>query len=79
MHKISRIPCAVAMIAGSAAAQTEFKSERLSGLAFRGIGPAIMSGCIADIAIQPGRRGNGRPDWVRTPLHGIVRPRETIE
>ena len=37
----------------TAAAQPLLTSELLSGLAFRGIGPAVMSGRISDIAIHP--------------------------
>ncbi len=38
---------------GAAAAQPRLTPELLSGLAFRNIGPAVMSGRISDIAIHP--------------------------
>ena len=37
----------------AAADDSPLNAENLSGLAFRGIGPALMSGRIADIAIDP--------------------------
>jgi photosystem II stability/assembly factor-like uncharacterized protein len=38
------------------AAATELDAELLSGLELRGIGPALMGGRIADIAVDPGDR-----------------------
>jgi hypothetical protein len=39
-----------------ASAQEPLESESFQGLELRGIGPALMSGRIADIAIHPKRR-----------------------
>ena len=33
--------------------KTKWKSETFNGLEFRGVGPAIMSGRITDIAVHP--------------------------
>jgi photosystem II stability/assembly factor-like uncharacterized protein len=41
---------------GAPAPQPRLTSELLSGLAFRNIGPAIMSGRISDVAIHPKKR-----------------------
>jgi len=42
--------------AARSGADTLFKASRFKGLAFRGIGPAVKSGRIIDIAIHPGDR-----------------------
>ncbi len=49
--------CALAVTAGALVSQSDtpapWSAENFEGLAFRGIGPAFMSGRIADIAIHP--------------------------
>jgi photosystem II stability/assembly factor-like uncharacterized protein len=65
MHYLNRflfVPCAIVLtIAGSLAAQEAQKTpvvndSLLSGLKLRSIGPALMAGRIADIAVHPMRQ-----------------------
>ncbi|MFH1572427.1 MAG: glycosyl hydrolase [Acidobacteriota bacterium] len=54
-HVARRLVPSAASPAGAQAAESLLTPEVLSGLAFRNIGPAIMSGRISDIAIHPGK------------------------
>ena len=46
----------IVLVAGSAISQEPLDAKSFEGLAFRSIGPALMSGRIADIAIHPRKR-----------------------
>ena len=54
---IAILPTALpALGAGAAGSPPGMNAETFSGLEWRGIGPALMSGRIADIAVDPDRR-----------------------
>ena len=53
MSKLITIVCFLFVVQISAQVDDPWKSETFSGLEFRSIGPAFMSGRIADIAIHP--------------------------